>query len=68
MFSIIDPKTHSHISFVVDDVENCLAKLKENGGTTVGETVMGHIDSVVKIHVVYDKDPEGNIIEIQKWS
>jgi predicted enzyme related to lactoylglutathione lyase len=64
----INKEGFSHISFAVDDVEKCLAKLKENGGTTVGETVMGHIDDVGTIHVVYGKDPEGNIIEIQKWS
>ena len=58
----------AHIAFAVDDVEDCLAKLKENGGTTVGEVVTGHVDGGRTINVVYGKDPEGNIIEIQKWS
>jgi predicted enzyme related to lactoylglutathione lyase len=63
----INREGFAHIAFAVDDVEECLDKLKENGGTTVGDIVMGDIESVGKIHVVYGKDPEGNIIEIQKW-
>lgn len=56
-----------HIAFLVDDVEKCLLAIKENGGSAVGEVVKGDIAGVGKIHVVYAKDPEGNIIEIQKW-
>lgn len=58
----------AHIAFAVDDVEKYLEKLKENGGAAVGEVVTGHVDGGRTIHVVYGKDPEGNIIEIQKWS
>ena len=64
----INREGFAHIAFAVDDVEDCLAKLKENGGTAVGEVVTGHVDGGRTIHVVYGKDPEGNIIEIQKWS
>ena len=56
-----------HIAFSVEDVEVCLKKVREHGGTTVGETIKTEIDGVGKIHVVYAKDPEDNIIEIQKW-
>ena len=64
----INREGFTHIAFAVDDVEKCLNKLKENGGTSVGEVVTGHVDGGRTIHVVYGKDPEGNIIEIQKWS
>jgi catechol 2,3-dioxygenase-like lactoylglutathione lyase family enzyme len=56
-----------HIAFSVDDVDACLAKLLALGGSTVGETVRGAVDGVGTIHLVYARDPEGNIIEIQKW-
>lgn len=63
----INPFGFGHIAFAVDDVDACLAKLIEHGGSTVGETVRGTVDGVGAIHLVYAKDPEGNIIEIQTW-
>ena len=56
-----------HIAFAVDDVEEKLNLLLENGGTTVGKLIDTDIEGVGRITVVYAKDPEGNIIEIQKW-
>ena len=64
----INKEGFAHIAFSVDDVEGCLSKLKNNGGTAMGEVVTGHVDGGRTIHVVYARDPEGNIIEIQKWS
>ena len=56
-----------HIAFAVEDVEQKLNFLLENGGSSVGQMIDAQIDGVGKISVVYAKDPEGNIIEIQKW-
>ncbi len=56
-----------HIAFTVEDVEQRLNILLEHGGSAVGELIDAEIDGVGKITVVYAKDPEGNIIEIQKW-
>jgi lactoylglutathione lyase len=42
--------------------------VKENGGSEVGKVVAKKIKDVGKLEVVYAKDPEGNIIEIQKWA
>ncbi|MEJ2724979.1 MAG: VOC family protein [Deltaproteobacteria bacterium] len=56
-----------HIAFAVDDVEQKLNLLLENGGSSVGKMIDAKIESVGKISVVYAKDPEGNIVEIQKW-
>ncbi len=64
----INREGFAHIAFAVDDVKKCLAKLKENGGTAVGEVVTSQMDGGRTINVVYARDPEGNIIEIQKWS
>ncbi len=56
-----------HIAFAVDDVKQKLDLLIENGGSLVGELIDTYIDGIGKLSVVYAKDPEGNIVEIQKW-
>ncbi len=56
-----------HIAFAVEDVEEKLNLLLDNGGSSVGQLIDAEIDGVGKISVVYAKDPEGNILEIQKW-
>ena len=56
-----------HIAFAVEDVQHTLNLLLENGGSAVGELIDAEINGVGKISVVYAKDPEGNIVEIQKW-
>ncbi|WP_319475491.1 VOC family protein [Marispirochaeta aestuarii] len=56
-----------HIAFAVENVEQKLNLLLENGGSAVGKLIDAKIEGVGKISVVYARDPEGNIIEIQKW-
>jgi lactoylglutathione lyase len=56
-----------HIAFSVKNVRQLLSKVERNGGGRVGEMVSAEIDGVGFINVVYARDPEGNIIEIQKW-
>lgn len=63
----INTEGYGHIAFSVDDVDECLNRIIANGGSAVGETVNGEVSGVGKIHLVYAKDPEGNIIEIQTW-
>lgn len=57
----------SHIAFLVDDVQFFYNKLLENGGSRLGELVEKEIEGVGVLTVVYARDPEGNIIEIQNW-
>ena len=57
----------AHIAFSVDDVEKYAALIIENGGSLVGDIVRTGVKGAGEIHVVYARDPEGNIIEIQKW-
>lgn len=57
----------SHVAFSVDDVDACLRKVLHHGGGMVGEVVHGEVPGVGSIHMVYAQDPEGNIIEIQRW-
>lgn len=56
-----------HIAFAVDDVEECIDTIVRNGGGLVGEIVDAEIPGAGKIHFAYARDPEGNIIEIQRW-
>ena len=63
----INKEGYGHIAFSVDDVDKCLEEIIKRGGSTVGEMVKGNVEGVGNIHVVYAKDPEGNIIEVQKW-
>lgn len=55
-----------HIAFQVDDVAAIRAAVVEGGGSMVGtiETVM--IEGVGTITWTYVRDPEGNIIELQR--
>lgn len=64
---VINMEGFGHIAFAVENVQRKLKLLLENGGSLVGQLVDAEVDGVGKITVVYAKDPEGNIIEIQKW-
>jgi predicted enzyme related to lactoylglutathione lyase len=57
----------SHLAFAVDDVEKTVQAVFDHGGTAVGELVVREIPEVGTITVQYVTDPEGNIIEIQRW-
>ena len=57
----------AHIAFAVRNVKQMLGKVKTNGGSSVGKLVSTTIEGVGRIDVVYARDPEGNIIELQKW-
>jgi predicted enzyme related to lactoylglutathione lyase len=58
----------AHIAFSVTDVERILSKVEKHGGSRVGQVVSAVIEGVGALNVVYARDPEGNIIEIQKWN
>lgn len=57
-----------HIAFAVDDVDEALQAVIAAGGSTVGNIVTAEVDGVGVLRVVYAQDPEGNIVELQKWS
>jgi glyoxylase I family protein len=58
----------AHIAFAVDDVEKALETVVSNGGGSVGEIATTEVAGVGSLQVVYARDPEGNIVELQKWS
>ncbi len=57
----------SHIAFRVDDVKGSLQKVLDNGGERIGEMVSKEIKGAGTVTFVYVRDPEGNIIELQRW-
>jgi predicted enzyme related to lactoylglutathione lyase len=64
----INQSGFGHIAFAVDNVEEALGKVIRNGGGKIGRIVSTKVESARKIEFVYACDPEGNIIELQKWS
>jgi predicted enzyme related to lactoylglutathione lyase len=58
----------AHIAFAVDDVDQALQAVIAAGGSAVGKIASTEVDGVGRLCVVYSRDPEGNIVELQKWS
>jgi predicted enzyme related to lactoylglutathione lyase len=56
-----------HIAFQADDVEETAMKILNNGGGKIGEISKYNVEGVGNLAFTYLTDPEGNIIEIQKW-
>ena len=56
-----------HLAFGVEDVPAALEAVKSAGGGVVGELVRVEVPGVGQLVFVYATDPEGNIIELQKW-
>lgn len=57
-----------HIAFHVNKVEDVLETLVKEGGTKLGQLITREYKDIGTLSVVYAKDPEGNIIELQNWS
>lgn len=57
----------AHIAFEVDDVEKAYECVLKEGGSAVGEIQTRYYPRVGTLTLIYAKDPEGNIIELQKW-
>ncbi|MBN1995755.1 MAG: VOC family protein [Anaerolineae bacterium] len=58
----------AHLAFAVDNVEAAQQAVLAAGGSTYGQRVTVEIPGAGQITVVYVTDPEGNIIELQRWS
>ncbi len=57
---------YGHIAFAVDDVEATKEAVISMGGGLVGDVVNVELPGVGRLEFAYMRDPEGNIIEIQK--
>jgi predicted enzyme related to lactoylglutathione lyase len=56
-----------HIAFSVPDVEETAKKIIEMGGSCVGELTTVEINGLGTLIFAYMRDPESNIIEIQRY-
>lgn len=57
----------SHIAFLVDDVQAMYNKALAHGGQALGKVTRKTIETVGDLTLIYFRDPEGNIVEIQSW-
>ena len=57
----------AHIAFHVEDVDDTLDRFLEYGGTKYGQLVEKEMKGLGILTIIYVKDPEGNIVEIQNW-
>jgi predicted enzyme related to lactoylglutathione lyase len=58
----------AHIAFAVDDVDQALQAVIAGSGSAMGNIATTEVNGVGSLRVVYARDPEGNIVELQKWS
>jgi catechol 2,3-dioxygenase-like lactoylglutathione lyase family enzyme len=63
----INAPGYAHIAFSVASVAEALKRVKRCGGGTIGRPVSARIVGAGRVSFVYARDPEGNIIELQKW-
>lgn len=57
-----------HVAFVVPDVAVAREALLEAGGSTVGEVVTSVTATGDRVTWCYCRDPEGNVVELQRWA
>ena len=57
-----------HIAFAVSDVQAARDAVLAAGGSAVGKVVSLPVPGAGTVTFAYVTDPEGNIIELQRWS
>ncbi len=57
-----------HIAFRVDDVDSVLEMVIKHGGSKLGSPTISAVPNAGNVCWVYARDPEGNIVELQKWN
>ena len=65
---VVNEPGFGHLAFQVDDVEVALSAVLGAGGGAVGGIATTVVPGVGTLRVVYARDPEGNILELQNWS
>ncbi len=58
---------YGHIAFQVEDVARAKESVLAAGGGAVGEVVTLRLSNGARVTWCYVSDPEGNVIELQKW-
>lgn len=59
---------YGHLAFEVDDVAEMRKRILDHGGQDLGEIAETDVPGVGRLVFTYITDPEGNILEIQRWS
>ncbi len=57
----------AHLAFAVEDVPGALEAVRAAGGGQLGDLVRVEVPGVGWLVFVYASDPEGNLIELQRW-
>ncbi|MGD8602972.1 MAG: VOC family protein [Anaerolineales bacterium] len=57
----------AHLAFSVENLDEAVRRVLEAGGGQVGEIVRLPIEGAGTVAFAYVTDPEGNIIELQRW-
>ena len=57
----------AHIAFEVEDVPKARQLVLKHGGADHGKELVIDIPGAGQLNLVYMCDPEGNVIELQKW-
>ena len=58
-------KGYTHIAFQVEDIEETLDQSIKNGGGQLGEIAEIRVEGAGTLKLLYLRDPEGNLIELQ---
>jgi catechol 2,3-dioxygenase-like lactoylglutathione lyase family enzyme len=58
----------AHIAFSVDSVTDGRDEMLAHGATALGELVSLKTSDNAEVTLIYMRDPEGNIVELQRWS
>ena len=66
--SIVNREGFAHIAFRVDSIEEIRDAVLKEGGRLIGDIVTVKVEGAGNVTFLYLTDPEGNIIELQKWS
>jgi catechol 2,3-dioxygenase-like lactoylglutathione lyase family enzyme len=56
-----------HVAFEVQDVAAAFSEVLAAGGSPLGEPVVVQVSGAGTINFAYVRDPEGNVIELQRW-
>jgi catechol 2,3-dioxygenase-like lactoylglutathione lyase family enzyme len=65
---VVNEPGFGHIAFLVEDVDAALAAVRNAGGGAVGQVSTAEVPGAGHLRVVYARDPEGNIVELQRWT
>ncbi len=65
---VVNEPGFGHLAFLVSDVNEALQAVQSAGGSAVGQVSTTTVAGVGLLTVVYARDPEGNILELQHWS